>query len=217
MTVRLSGGAKNAALDVGAGAMFDGGTARINIYTGSQPATADTAASGTLLGTLTPSSDMFAAASGGTATANSITNDSSADASGLPGYVRIYRTGDTAPGSAGNGTTDRRLDMAAGVRSTLPAGINNVVTTITLASTQGFPTSGTVLIDSEQITYSGISSNDLTGCTRGANSTSAASHSSAAVVYQAGVEVTFDNSQFSGGGLVAGGVISMSSLTLTQP
>ena len=83
-------------------------------YTGSQPATADTAASGTLLGTLTLSSDAFAAASAGAIAINSVTSDTNADASGTAGYVRFYRTGDTAPGSAGNGTTDRRLDLLIG-------------------------------------------------------------------------------------------------------
>jgi hypothetical protein len=43
-----------------------------------------------------------------------VTSDTSADATGTAGYVRFYRTGDTAPGSAGNGTTDRRLDLLIG-------------------------------------------------------------------------------------------------------
>lgn len=110
MAVRLSTGLKNFALDSGLGTAFDT-TGRINVYTGSQPATADTAASGTLLGTLTLSSDSFAAASSGAIAINSVTSDTSADATGTAGYVRFYRTGDTAPGSAGNGTTDRRLDL----------------------------------------------------------------------------------------------------------
>ena len=47
-------------------------------------------------------------------------------------------------------------------------------TTITLDNTSNFPSAGTILIGSEQITYTGKSGNDLTGCTRGANSTTAA-------------------------------------------
>jgi hypothetical protein len=87
-------------------------TGRINIYTGTQPATCATAASGTLLGTLTLASDsVTAGASSGTMTFAAITSDTSADATGTAGYGRVYRTGDTAPGSAGN-TTDRRLDFA---------------------------------------------------------------------------------------------------------
>lgn len=116
MAFRISVGLKNKVLDgtVGLGTAFDGGTGRINVYTGTQPATPDTAASGTLLGTLTLSSDSFAAASAGAAAINSVTSDTSADNSGTAGYVRFYKTGDTAPGSAGNGTTDYRIDLAIG-------------------------------------------------------------------------------------------------------
>lgn len=115
MAVRLSAALKSAALDgtVGLGTAWDGGTGRINVYTGSQPATADTAASGTLLGTLTLSSDVFAAASAGAAAINSVTSDTSADASGTAGYCRFYRTGDTAPGSTG-GAGDYRMDLLIG-------------------------------------------------------------------------------------------------------
>lgn len=113
MTVRMSDGLANFVLDSGIGTAFDT-TGRINVYTGTQPATADTAASGTLLGTLTLSSDAFAAAASRAIAINSVTSDTNADASGTAGYVRFYRTGDTAPGSAGNGTTDRRLDLAIG-------------------------------------------------------------------------------------------------------
>ena len=68
------------------------------------------------------------------------------------------------------------------LQSSLNGGINNSVTTITLLSTTGFPTSGSVLIDSEIIAYTGISGNDLTGCTRGSQSTTPASHSNGASV-----------------------------------
>jgi len=215
MTTRIGLGTRNAAIDAGIGVAFDT-VPKIAVYTGAQPATADTAASGTLLATLTPTNgDMFAAASGGAAAANAIASVAAA-ASGLPGYIRVYRNGDTAPGTIAT-STDRRMDMAAGVRSTLPAGINASVTTITFASASGFPASGAVFIDSEIITYTGISTNDLTGCTRGTSGTTAATHATSAVVYQNGVEVTFDNAQFVSGGVLAGGTVSMSSLTVTQP
>lgn len=111
MAVRISTGLRNKSLDSGFADAFDT-TGRINIYTGSQPATPETAASGTLLGTLTLASDAItAAASSGVLTFAAITSDSVADNSGTAGWGRIYRTSDTAPGSAG-GTTDRRLDFA---------------------------------------------------------------------------------------------------------
>lgn len=62
--------------------------------------------------------------------------------------------------------------------TTLSGNINSAVTTITLASTTGFPTAGGVTIDNEVIFYTGISGAQLTGCTRGADGTTAASHNS---------------------------------------
>lgn len=74
-------------LDAGAGAGY------IEIRTGTQPATGDTAASGTLLGTLTLSDPAFGAAtvaSPAVATAGAITSDTSADATGTAGWFRAY-------------------------------------------------------------------------------------------------------------------------------
>ncbi len=55
-------------------------------------------------------------------------------------------------------------------------------TTITLENISDFPSAGTILIGSEQITYTGKSGNDLTGCTRGAGGTTAATASDGAAV-----------------------------------
>jgi len=74
-----------------------------------------------------------------------------------------------------------------GQATTLNGDINDSVTTITLTSSTGFSAAGTVRIGDELITYTGKSSNDLTGCTRGTNSTSAASHSSGTAVREATV------------------------------
>jgi hypothetical protein len=68
--------------------------------------------------------------------------------------------------------------------STLNGAINSSVTSIVLASASGFTASGTIVIDGESITYTGISTATLTGCVRGANGSTAASHSSGAVVTQ---------------------------------
>ncbi len=64
----------------------------------------------------------------------------------------------------------------------LDGGINDAVTTITVDSTSTFPSSGRMTIGSEDIDYTGVTATTFTGCTRGANSTSAASHSDDAVV-----------------------------------
>ena len=73
------------------------------------------------------------------------------------------------------------------ISTTLNGSHSNSVTTLTLTSTTGLDASGLVYIGSEQITYTAISGNDITGCTRGDNSTTAATHSSGTVVTQ------FDN------------------------
>lgn len=60
--------------------------------------------------------------------------------------------------------------------SYLSAAIGSSDTTITILNAASYTTSGTVVIGTEEITYTGISGNSLTGCVRGANSTTAASH-----------------------------------------
>ncbi len=67
------------------------GAGRIEIRTGSPPATVITASTGTLLGTCTFSATSFGAASAGVATANAITSDTNADASGTAGWFRCYK------------------------------------------------------------------------------------------------------------------------------
>jgi len=67
-------------------------------------------------------------------------------------------------------------------------GINATTTTITVdttaatSSTLAFPSSGTLFIGSEQVTYTGKTSTTFTGCTRGANSTTAQTHADDKVV-----------------------------------
>jgi len=69
--------------------------------------------------------------------------------------------------------------------STLSSGINASVTSLTMASSSSFSSSGTVQIGSELITYTGNSSGTLSGLTRGASGTTAAIHSSGATVTDA--------------------------------
>jgi hypothetical protein len=68
--------------------------------------------------------------------------------------------------------------------STTAEALDDIETEIDIVSSIGFKQDGVVKIDDEIITYTGISTNTLTGCTRGTNGTSAAAHSSAAVVTQ---------------------------------
>ena len=74
--------------------------------------------------------------------------------------------------------------------TTAAEAIDTSETEIDLTSASSFDSTGTVYIGNEQISYTGISTNTLTGCTRGASSTTAAAHDN-------GTTVT----QFTGGGM----------------
>lgn len=98
---------------------IDGGSGAgtIAIRTGSPPTNVSDASTGTLLGTCTFSATAFGASSSGVATANSISSDTDADASGDAGHFRIYRgaaadTAAEAQGTAGESgdTPDMTFD-----------------------------------------------------------------------------------------------------------
>lgn len=76
---------------------------------------------------------------------------------------------------------------SANNKTTLNGGITSSDTSIILTSAANFPTSGVIAIDSggviEFVKYTGKSSNTLTGCTRGAWDSAAASHSNLDSVY----------------------------------
>ena len=79
---------------------------------------------------------------------------------------------------------------SAGITTTLSAGINATVTTIGLASVANLASSGIVKINDEEITYSAISSLNLTGCVRGVNGSTAATHSTSDAVLQFPIGMT---------------------------
>lgn len=65
------------------------------------------------------------------------------------------------------------------IESALDGDITSSDTTISLASATGgdlFPSTGYIIVGSEVISYTGISADDLTGCTRGELGTTAAAH-----------------------------------------
>jgi hypothetical protein len=68
--------------------------------------------------------------------------------------------------------------------TSLSGGINAITTTVVLSDASLFPSSGTnfIQIDSEEISYTGITGSTLTGVTRGVRNTTAASHSNGATV-----------------------------------
>ena len=70
------------------------------------------------------------------------------------------------------------------VTTTLNGAINDSTTTIVLTDASQFPSSGTnfIKIGTEEISYTGVSTNTLTGVTRGVRNTTAASHSDGATI-----------------------------------
>jgi len=70
------------------------------------------------------------------------------------------------------------------VTTTLDGSLTDSATTVTVASTTGFDSAGTLHIGNEQITYTGTTSTTFTGATRGAGGTTASAHSDATQVAQ---------------------------------
>jgi hypothetical protein len=114
MALRLSTDTRNKAADAAVDDIDSGGAGTIQIRTGAQPTNVGDAAQGTLLATLTFSATAFGAAATGTATANAITSDNSADNSGTAGHFRILDGGGNivADGTCGQGSGDLSFDNA---------------------------------------------------------------------------------------------------------
>lgn len=74
--------------------------------------------------------------------------------------------------------------VVAGESTTLNEDVDTSETTITLTDATDFPSSGSIMVDEEIIAYSGKSENDLTGCTRASQGTTAQAHSTKVAVYE---------------------------------
>jgi hypothetical protein len=124
MTIRLNDATKNAILDSGFDAVFNDGT--LEIRTGTQPAAASDAASGTLLASITLPADAFAAASSGAKAKSGTWSDASANATGDAGWFRMKNGDDsarldgsvTATGGGGDLTLDN-VSIASGQAVTI--------------------------------------------------------------------------------------------------
>jgi len=105
--MRLAVARRNEALD----AIRDNANSGIlRIYSGTRPTDADTSLSGnTVLAELVLNATAFAAASGGVLTANAITQDASANASGTASFARLFQSdgttvfGDLSVSASGGG------------------------------------------------------------------------------------------------------------------
>jgi len=86
----------------------------------------------------------------------------------------------------GDGINQIKTSIAAAspTYSRLSADITSSATTVSLTDAGDFAGSGEIIICEERITYTGKSGNDLTGCTRGANSTTAKAHRKNVVAFK---------------------------------
>jgi hypothetical protein len=81
-------------------------------------------------------------------------------------------------------STDANLYVAVNnCYTTLTVTINASTPTITAASTTNFPSVGYFIIENEVIKYAAKTSGTFTGCTRGADGTSAATHTAGKLIY----------------------------------
>lgn len=113
MAISRTAVTKNLGLD----AEYDRGTGmKMKVYSGTAPATADTALSGnTLLATLTLANTPFSAAASGVKTAGAIASDTNAAATGTATFFRLTKSDDTVvnQGSVGTTGTDAVINTTA--------------------------------------------------------------------------------------------------------
>lgn len=117
---RYSNLGARAALDALTALLNAGGAGHIKIFTGSAPATVETADSGTLLSTLGLSATAFGASTdngdgSAKATAAAITSDTNAAATNTAGYFRAYSGAGTCiiQGTVGTSAADMILNTTA--------------------------------------------------------------------------------------------------------
>jgi hypothetical protein len=114
MAISILAATRNSLLDT-YGALFNSGD--LKIYAGSVPANADAALGGaTLLGTLTFSATAFPAASAGSITANAITQDAQADATGTASFYRALKSDHSTvieQGTVGTSGADLNLNTTS--------------------------------------------------------------------------------------------------------
>jgi len=100
---------------------------------------------------------------------------------GPPDQVGVFGYGISQWGGS---VTNPQTTTLNGALNADSAGTGGTGTTINVASTTGFPSSGTnfIQVDNEEISYTGITATSFTGITRNVRGTSNASHSNGATV-----------------------------------
>ncbi len=110
MAYRLGTTARNAACDAIVDLLDVGGAGSVKIYTSTQPGSVG-GTYGTLLGTCPFGATAFGSASTGVATANSITSDTSADASGTAGTFALLNNAAAVHSDGTCGTSGAEMNF----------------------------------------------------------------------------------------------------------
>jgi hypothetical protein len=108
-----------------------GASGILRIYSGTRPANVATAITGTVLAELTLNSTFAPAASSGVLTANAITGDTSANATGTATHFRIFQSdGTTAHIDGDVGTSGADLNLTStSIVATEPVNVTSLVIT----------------------------------------------------------------------------------------
>jgi len=94
----------------------------------------------------------------------------------LVGTEQITYTSKTDTEFSGGARAQGGTTIAAHSDNAEVTYVHPATVTVTVNKTDGYPTSGTILIGSEKLTYTGKTSTTFTTCTRGAESTTIAAH-----------------------------------------
>lgn len=131
LNLKLANAAVNAEADALTAALVSG---YLRIYDGTQPATADTAISSqVLLAELRFGNPAFGSSSAGVITANAITQDSDADATGTATWFRLLKSDGTTPvldGSVGTSSANLVLPTVSIVQHAVVS-VSSYVHTVT--------------------------------------------------------------------------------------
>ena len=121
-----------------------------------------------------------------TMAANAGTSVSNSGSATVNPYVEVgplNQTGGYGWGTSSWGGKSGIVSTLNGALADDTQGNNGSATNITLTSTTGFPTSGTIKVGAEFISYTGVSGNDLTGITRATAGTRSAHSNGAGVEF----------------------------------
>jgi len=139
-----------------------------------------------------------------TATATANGSDSGNGGSAVVGNYQLtsgnttftYGTGWGAGGYGGStgpsASTALSGTLAAIAFTSSTAALTTTSTTVSVVSTSGFSATGSILIETEVISYTGVTATTFTGCTRAASGTTAATHVASLGVSQYTTGVTIN-------------------------